>query len=147
MGKTKHFNQHIKLYLKTLILEFPQVSQLNLIYTAFKTGKTINKRIPMFAFKRFMCEPYGKMIQERNPFFMEDTFVFKEIIFAIVHDSIKEEWIKLDIEEQNKHWDQLITLMDICGAHETKIPTETETTRSLLVIINILIAKFVCKPF
>ena len=71
----REFNKTTKLFIRALIADLPNVSELAILHAAYKLTKTLSKALPSRLFAELLAEPYGERICSRDmAFFMSDAF-------------------------------------------------------------------------
>ena len=107
--KYKDFNKTLKIFFKSLIIVFPNVSELKTMLGLYKVMKTISKKAPKKYFKELICV-HETDIRNRN-YNIHEKFKCENYLSNIM-EPLKNAWISIDLNNKNKIMDDILVLID-----------------------------------
>jgi len=110
----KRFNKNVKMFLKELMRNFPQVKELHFVYAAYKLVKTFGKKIVQRYFNESFGEPFGEHIRTRNEaFFTSPNFQLPPDyrFYSEYIPPFQRLWATLDAPNKDAIWQHLNALL------------------------------------
>ena len=107
--KYKDFNKTLKIFFRSLIKLFPDISELKTMLSLYKIMKTITKKAP----KKYFNELVGvheEEIRKRN-YNIHEKLKYENYLYNIM-DPLKNAWIGLDKTNKDLIIDEIIILIE-----------------------------------